>query len=245
MPPRNSSARPPARVSTTSQTLSQAASEQAASVERPPPRFVRDGGVDQAERRKRQRHRRHRHKASQEAVEGGQAVTRTVEAMKAIATKISIIDDIAYQTNLLALNAAIEAPVPASTARASPWWPPRCASWPNAARSRPRRSASWPFQREDGRTRGRTAHADGALDQQDLRTGAGNLGLLGRASQQRGSDHPGHGPSQWLHAAERFGLGRALGHGGGTLRAGPATAGTHRLLPSPGRGHPVAPVPMH
>jgi methyl-accepting chemotaxis protein len=36
-------------------------------------------------------------------------VSQTVEAMKSIASKISIIDDIAYQTNLLALNAAIEA----------------------------------------------------------------------------------------------------------------------------------------
>ena len=34
---------------------------------------------------------------------------KTVDAMKQIAKKISIIDDIAYQTNLLALNAAIEA----------------------------------------------------------------------------------------------------------------------------------------
>src|SRR5207237_3705876 len=33
----------------------------------------------------------------------------TVEAMKAIDQKISIIEEIAYQTNLLALNAAIEA----------------------------------------------------------------------------------------------------------------------------------------
>ena len=33
----------------------------------------------------------------------------TVAAMKSIAGKIGIIDDIAYQTNLLALNAAIEA----------------------------------------------------------------------------------------------------------------------------------------
>jgi methyl-accepting chemotaxis protein len=47
--------------------------------------------------------------ASQEALEGGTAVASTVEAMRAIAAKISIIDDIAYQTNLLALNAAIEA----------------------------------------------------------------------------------------------------------------------------------------
>jgi methyl-accepting chemotaxis protein len=48
-------------------------------------------------------------KASGEASEGGEAVRATVIAMKQIAQKISIIDDIAYQTNLLALNAAIEA----------------------------------------------------------------------------------------------------------------------------------------
>jgi methyl-accepting chemotaxis protein len=48
-------------------------------------------------------------KAATDAKEGGQAVTETVSAMKDIATKISIIEEIARQTNLLALNAAIEA----------------------------------------------------------------------------------------------------------------------------------------
>jgi methyl-accepting chemotaxis protein len=48
-------------------------------------------------------------KANHEASEGGQAVGQTVVAMKQIAAKIGIVDDIAYQTNLLALNAAIEA----------------------------------------------------------------------------------------------------------------------------------------
>ncbi|HQF54246.1 MAG TPA: methyl-accepting chemotaxis protein [Fibrobacteria bacterium] len=43
------------------------------------------------------------------AKEGGEAVSQTVLAMRQIASKIGIIDDIAYQTNLLALNAAIEA----------------------------------------------------------------------------------------------------------------------------------------
>ena len=47
--------------------------------------------------------------AARQAGEGGAAVARTVEAMKSIAGKIGIVDDIAYQTNLLALNAAIEA----------------------------------------------------------------------------------------------------------------------------------------
>ncbi len=48
-------------------------------------------------------------KSASEAQQGGTAVKETVAAMKSIAGKIGIVDDIAYQTNLLALNAAIEA----------------------------------------------------------------------------------------------------------------------------------------
>ena len=48
-------------------------------------------------------------KTTKEANEGGAAVNQKVAAMKKIAAKIGIVDDIAYQTNLLALNAAIEA----------------------------------------------------------------------------------------------------------------------------------------
>jgi methyl-accepting chemotaxis protein len=48
-------------------------------------------------------------KSSQDAQEGGKAVAQTVTAMKEIADKISIIEEIARQTNMLALNAAIEA----------------------------------------------------------------------------------------------------------------------------------------
>ena len=48
-------------------------------------------------------------KASQDAQESGSAVTEAVAAMKEIAGKINIIEEIARQTNLLALNAAIEA----------------------------------------------------------------------------------------------------------------------------------------
>jgi len=47
--------------------------------------------------------------AAKDAESGGDAVHNAVEAMKNIAEKISIIEDIARQTNLLALNAAIEA----------------------------------------------------------------------------------------------------------------------------------------
>lgn len=48
-------------------------------------------------------------KSASDAQESGKAVVETVGAMKEIAAKISIIEEIARQTNLLALNAAIEA----------------------------------------------------------------------------------------------------------------------------------------
>jgi len=96
-------------VSATAQSLSQASSEQAAGVEETSASIeqmtasitqntenakVTDGMAT---------------KAASDSAEGGEAVRATVAAMKQIAQKIGIIDDIAYQTNLLALNAAIEA----------------------------------------------------------------------------------------------------------------------------------------
>ncbi len=67
-------------------------------------------------------------KAASDAREGGEAVTEAVRAMQEIASKITIIEDIAYQTNLLALNATIEAARAGEHGRASPWWRPRCGS---------------------------------------------------------------------------------------------------------------------
>lgn len=48
-------------------------------------------------------------KAAQDAATGGESVSLSVNAMKQIASKIMIIEEIARNTNLLALNAAIEA----------------------------------------------------------------------------------------------------------------------------------------
>jgi len=47
--------------------------------------------------------------AAEDARQGGDSVGKTVDAMRQIADKIAIIEEIARQTNLLALNAAIEA----------------------------------------------------------------------------------------------------------------------------------------
>ncbi|NMO15532.1 methyl-accepting chemotaxis protein [Pyxidicoccus fallax] len=48
-------------------------------------------------------------KGAAAATQSSHAVDTTLEAMKQIASRISVIDEIAYQTNLLALNAGIEA----------------------------------------------------------------------------------------------------------------------------------------
>ena len=97
------------QVSATAQSLSQAASEQAASVEQTTASIdVMSASIAQNSDNARVTDGMAT-KTSTEAGEGGGAVSQTVTAMKQIASKIGIVDDIAYQTNLLALNAAIEA----------------------------------------------------------------------------------------------------------------------------------------
>ena len=97
------------QVSATAQSLSQAASEQAASVEQTTSQIdVMSASITQNSDNARVTDGM-ASKTTKEAVEGGSAVSQTVAAMKQIANKIGIVDDIAYQTNLLALNAAIEA----------------------------------------------------------------------------------------------------------------------------------------
>ena len=97
------------QVSATAQSLSQAASEQAASVEETTSQIdVMSASITQNSDNARVTDGMAT-KTTKEAVDGGSAVSQTVIAMKQIAAKIGIVDDIAYQTNLLALNAAIEA----------------------------------------------------------------------------------------------------------------------------------------
>ena len=97
------------QVSQTSQALSHSASQQAASVEETTAALQEMGASVQQNADNAGVTDRMAGQAAQQAQEGGDAVASTLDAMKSIATKIGIIDDIAYQTNLLALNAAIEA----------------------------------------------------------------------------------------------------------------------------------------
>ena len=97
------------QVSATTQSLSRGTSEQAASVQETTSNIEQmNASISQNADNSRQMEQMAA-KGVKDGEESGLAVRETVAAMKSIAEKVSIIEEIAYQTNLLALNAAIEA----------------------------------------------------------------------------------------------------------------------------------------
>jgi methyl-accepting chemotaxis protein len=97
------------QMSSSAGRMSQGASQQAASVEEVSASMEQMVANIQQNADNAQQTERIAQKAAEDAREGGRAVTQTVSAMKEIAERITIIEEIARQTNLLALNAAIEA----------------------------------------------------------------------------------------------------------------------------------------
>ncbi len=97
------------QVSASSQLLSQGATEQAASAEEASSSIEQMVANIRQNADNAQQTEKIAIQAAVNAQEGGEAVGATVSAMREIAQKILIIEEIARQTNLLALNAAIEA----------------------------------------------------------------------------------------------------------------------------------------
>lgn len=97
------------QMSSNSQTMSQGANEQAASAEEVSSSMEQMSSNIQQNTENAQQTEKISQQAAAEIQEGSTAVNQTVDAMKQIAGKISIITDIAFQTNILALNAAVEA----------------------------------------------------------------------------------------------------------------------------------------
>ena len=96
-------------LSSTAETLAQGSTEQAASVEELSASIEEvTGSIAQNAQHSRET-AGIASLAAGKATESGDAVTRAVQAMKEIAERISVVEEIARQTNLLALNAAIEA----------------------------------------------------------------------------------------------------------------------------------------
>ncbi|QPK64223.1 MCP four helix bundle domain-containing protein [Methylomonas sp. LL1] len=96
-------------VSATAQAISQATTQQATSVEETTSSIEQLNGSVQQNTENAQVTEKMASRSADEARQGGEAVIETVKAMKHIAKKIGLIEDIAYKTNLLSLNAAIEA----------------------------------------------------------------------------------------------------------------------------------------
>ncbi|MBF0125166.1 MAG: HAMP domain-containing protein, partial [Magnetococcales bacterium] len=96
-------------LSASGQQIAQGATEQAASVEETSAAMEEMTGNIQQTTDNAQTTEKIAATAANDAVAGGEAVLQAVTAMKEIASKIGIIEEIARQTNLLALNAAIEA----------------------------------------------------------------------------------------------------------------------------------------
>ncbi|MBF0144381.1 MAG: hypothetical protein HQL59_13115, partial [Magnetococcales bacterium] len=91
----------------TAQGMSTGASRQAASIEETSSSMEEMADSIRKNTENAQQTEKIARQASRDAEEGGRAVVEAVAAMKEIAGRISVIEEIARQTNLLALNAAI------------------------------------------------------------------------------------------------------------------------------------------
>jgi methyl-accepting chemotaxis protein len=96
-------------ISTTSIQVSKGASAQAAAAEQASSSMEQMSSNIKQNADNAQQTDKIANKSARDAQESGKSVLEAVGAMKEIASKISIIEEIARQTNLLALNAAIEA----------------------------------------------------------------------------------------------------------------------------------------
>lgn len=96
-------------LSSTSQLVSQGASEQAASAEEVSAAIEEMAANIQQNKENAKQTEGIAIKAEADIFQGSVSVHKTVDAIREISGKISIIGDIAFQTNILALNAAVEA----------------------------------------------------------------------------------------------------------------------------------------
>ena len=220
------------QVSATTQSLSRGTSEQAASVQETTSNIEQmNASISQNADNSRQMEQM-ASKGVKDGEESGQAVRETVTAMKSIAEKVSIIEEIAYQTNLLALNAAIEA------ARAGDHGKGFAVVATEVRKLAERSQAAAREISALASSSVRTAERSGTLlvgaragHPQDRRSRAGGrrgVARTGLGHQPGQQGHRSHGPGDAAKCGRR---GRARVHGGGSGVAGREPAAADCLLP--------------
>ena len=221
------------QVAQTAQALSQGTSEQAASVEETSASLEEmTASIAQVARSSRDMEQM-ASKGASDATENGQAVKETTRAMRAIADKTSVVEDIAYQTNLLALNAAIEAAragehghgfaVVASEVR-------KLAERSQNACERDRRPGN--VQPRGGRPLREADRRVRAVHPEDRRVSAGSGRRLGRTIDRSLADESRDDRGRQGHTAHGLGGRAAVRHGRGDGGAGAVAAPADRLLPA-------------
>jgi len=97
------------QISTSSQQLSEGASRQASSLQQLSAAMEEMTANINQNTENAQQTEKIAHKAAEDIIKGSESVNESVNSMREIAGKVSIISEIAFQTNILALNAAVEA----------------------------------------------------------------------------------------------------------------------------------------
>ena len=192
------------QVSSSAQLLSQGTSEQAASVQQTTASLEQmNASIAQNAENSRQMEQMAL-KGALDVQESGKAVSESVEAMKTIAEKISIIEEIAYQTNLLALNAAIEA---ARAGEHGKGFAVVASRSQKACRTQPecRSGNQFPhfFQRPRRRALGGTVEKLGAGDPENCGVGPGSGYGVEGTSRRRGSSQSRHDSGRSRHSTQR------------------------------------------
>ena len=212
--------RPASRSSTASVQVSNGASAQAASAEEASSSMEEMVSNIKQNADNAQQTDKIANKSAKDAQESGKAVVEAVAAMKEIASKISIIEEIARQTNLLALERGHRSGARRRTRQGIRGGGGR---GPQAGRTQPEGGGrDQPALRHHGEgvgEGGRDARQTGARHPEDGRTGAGDHGRQQGAGHRRRADQQGAAATGEGDPAERLRRGRDGVHDRGADRA--------------------------